>query len=529
MASAADNWVKKAEDQEISALVNDLSITKDNEPEPAAESPQKENVEKPSSPPAAEPTTVTPVETAAPAVLSSVATEILTLAATEEKPATSENGETASSTEDAEAFNPADASLLMKIIRKGLVESKLDLEVQRKDPSSPLYSVKTFEALHLKPELLQGVYAMGFNAPSKIQETALPTLLADPPQNMIAQSQSGTGKTAAFVLAMLSRVDPLKNYPQVICLSPTYELAIQTGEVAAKMAKFCPEIKLRYAVRGEEIAKGAKLTDHIIIGTPGKLMDWGIKFRAFDLKKIAVFVLDEADVMIATQGHQDQCIRIHKQLSSSCQMMFFSATYEREVMEFAEYIVPNPIVIRLAREQESLDNIKQYYVKCRNQDEKYQAISNIYGVITVGQAIIFCHTRKTAGWLSGKMSQDGHSVAVLSGDLTVEQRLAVLDRFRAGLEKVLITTNVLSRGIDVEQVTIVVNFDLPMDQQGRADCETYLHRIGRTGRFGKNGIAINLVDSDRSMMICRSIEKHFQKKIQLLDAENSDEIEKIGS
>ncbi|XP_019527968.2 DEAD-box helicase Dbp80 [Aedes albopictus] len=507
------DWIKKAEDQEISTLVNELSIDK-----------EKKEVE---SPVKKEPTTEGKVSNSSTAVPATAA--LSEPVAVKEEPAASENGETVSSAEDAEAFNPADASLLMKIIRKGLVESKLDLEVQRKDPSSPLFSVKTFEALHLKPELLQGVYAMGFNAPSKIQETALPTLLADPPQNMIAQSQSGTGKTAAFVLAMLSRVDPRKNYPQVICLSPTYELAIQTGEVAAKMAKFCPEIKLRYAVRGEEIAKGAKLTDHIIIGTPGKLLDWGIKFRAFDLKKITVFVLDEADVMIATQGHQDQCIRIHKQLSSQCQMMFFSATYEREVMEFAEYIVPNPIVIRLAREQESLDNIKQYYVKCRNQDEKYQAISNIYGVITVGQAIIFCHTRKTAGWLSGKMSQDGHSVAVLSGELTVEQRLAVLDRFRAGLEKVLITTNVLSRGIDVEQVTIVVNFDLPMDQNGRADCETYLHRIGRTGRFGKNGIAINLVDSDRSMAICRSIEAHFQKKIHLLDAENSDEIEKIGS
>lgn len=153
---------------------------------------------------------------------------------------------------------------------------------------------------------------MGFNAPSKIQELALPTLLAHPPQNMIAQSQSGTGKTACFVLAMLSRVDTTKNYPQVLCLSPVYELAIQTGEVAAKMAQFCPDIRLRFAVRGEEVERNSKLTDHIIIGTPGKVLDWGCKFKVFDLKKISVFVLDEADVMIATQGHQDQCIRIHK-------------------------------------------------------------------------------------------------------------------------------------------------------------------------------------------------------------------------
>jgi len=254
---------------------------------------------------------------------------------------------------DEKELEPAEKSLLQKVIRKGLVENKNDLEIQRKDPKSPLYSVKSFEALNLKPQLLKGVYGMGFNAPSKIQETALPTLLADPPQNMIAQSQSGTGKTAAFVLAMLSRVDVSKQYPQVLCLSPTYELALQTGEVASKMSQFAPEITIRYAVRGEEIPRGSKISDHIIIGTPGKVLDWSMKYRFFDLKKISVFVLDEADVMIATQGHQDQSIRIHKNLSSSCQMMLFSATYDLPVMNFAENIVADPVIIRLRREEES--------------------------------------------------------------------------------------------------------------------------------------------------------------------------------
>ncbi|EFA03913.1 DEAD-box helicase Dbp80 [Tribolium castaneum] len=423
----------------------------------------------------------------------------------------------------------AEASLLRKLMRNGLVESKTDIEIQRQNPNSPLYSVKTFEALNLNPNLLKGVYDMGFNAPSKIQETALPTLLANPPQNLIAQAQSGTGKTAAFVLAMLSRVDASLKYPQVLCLSPTYELAIQTGEVAAHMAKFCPEIEMKYAVRGEEVSRGSHLTEHIIIGTPGKVLDWALKFRVFDLKKLTVFVLDEADVMIATQGHQDQCIRIHKNLGPNCQMMFFSATYDQQIMEFAEMIVPDSITIRLKREEESLDNIQQYYVKCSGPQEKYNAVTNIYGTVGVGQAIIFCHTRRTASWLAEKMSKDGHAVAVLTGDLTVEQRINVLDRFRSGQEKVLITTNVLSRGIDVEQVTIVVNFDLPIDMQGKADCDTYLHRIGRTGRFGKQGIAINLVDSQEAMNICRDIEKHFNRKIHYLNADDSDEIEKIGA
>ncbi|XP_070852770.1 DEAD-box helicase Dbp80 isoform X2 [Drosophila suzukii] len=480
------DWAKKAEDQEVSKLVDQLNIE--------SGSPYSQNNKSSDS--------------------------------NLPDPNSGEDGEP-------DVADPAETSLLIKILGKGLVNTKLSLDIQQKNPNSPLHSIKTFEALHLKASLLKGIYAMGFNTPSKIQETALPTLLADPPQNMIAQSQSGTGKTAAFVLAMLSRVNIGLNHPQVLCLSPTYELAIQTGEVAARMGQFCPDIKLRFAVRGEEVDRSKKIEEHILIGTPGKLLDWGLKFRLFDMKKITVFVLDEADVMIATQGHHDQCIRIHK----------------------------------LMREEESLDNIKQYYVKCKNEDNKYNAIQNIYGCISIGQAIIFCHldqkqlalfshcmtrstrgrmvktsaygvsrcgfglseTRRTAAWLAAKMTSDGHSVAVLSGDLTVEQRLAVLDRFRSGLEKVLITTNVLSRGIDIEQVTIVVNFDLPVDVRGNADCETYLHRIGRTGRFGKSGIAINLITDEKSMKVCTDIEKHFKKKIEILNTDSADDIEKIGT
>ena len=214
--------------------------------------------------------------------------------------------------DNTEASSVAEKSLLQKVIRKSLVENRNDLEIQRKDPNCPLYSVKSFEALNLQPNLLKGVYAMGFNAPSKIQETALPTLLADPPQNMIAQSQSGTGKTAAFVLAMLSRVNTSLQHPQVscqhqsvqrekwavrgylemepflqvLCLSPTFELALQIGEVASKMSQFCPDLTIRFAVRGEEVARGSKISENIIIGTPGKVLDWSIKFKFFDLKRI---------------------------------------------------------------------------------------------------------------------------------------------------------------------------------------------------------------------------------------------------
>nr|XP_006812019.1 PREDICTED: ATP-dependent RNA helicase DDX19A-like [Saccoglossus kowalevskii] len=365
------------------------------------------------------------------------------------------------SDKDEPEISTADVSLIRKKLRDKLVNIKHEVEVLRKDPKSPLYFVKSFEELHLRPELLKGIYGMGFNWPSKIQETALPMLLADPPKNMIAQSQSGTGKTAAFVLAMLSRVDPTLRYPQAVCLAPTYELALQIGEVAEKMGKDIPDLYCRYAVRGERLARGQRISEQIIIGTPGTTLDWAIKYKFFDPSKVRVFVLDEADVMIATQGHQDQSIRIQ----SNTELFTFYFT--------------------------------------------------------------FLDTRRTVSWLAEQMSKEGHAVAILSGDLTVEQRVAVLNRFREGKEKVLITTNVTARGIDVEQVTLVVNFDVPVDVNGHADCETYLHRIGRTGRFGKSGIAINMVDGPRAMGIMKKIEEHFGRKISRLNADDIDEIEKL--
>ncbi|KAI8796260.1 ATP-dependent RNA helicase DDX19A [Biomphalaria glabrata] len=444
----------------------------------------------------------------------------------------SETSQPSESRDDAEEkdVSKSDISLLQKLLHSKLVQSKSDIEVLRKDPTSPLYSVKSFEALHLKPELLKGVYDMGFNAPSKIQETALPTLLADPPTNMIAQSQSGTGKTAAFVLTMLSRVDVSKNYPQCLCLAPTYELALQIGEVTKEMSKFMSGLRIVHAVRGERVSRGDKLDCHILIGTPGTTQDWATRFGAFDLKKIKVFVLDEADVMISLQGHQDQSYRLQKGLSPNCQMLLFSATYDESVMAFAEKIIPNdPVIIKLRREEESLDNIKQYYIECSSQEEKFEALSNIYGAISIGQSMIFCATRRTASTLAERMTKDGHAVGLLSGELPIEMRADIIKRFRDGKEKVLITTNVSARGIDVEQVTVVVNFDLPVTPDNKPDCETYLHRIGRTGRFGKNGIAINFVDGQRSMTTMRYIEKHFGRTISKLDAGDLDAIEKISS
>ncbi|VTJ90944.1 Hypothetical predicted protein, partial [Marmota monax] len=188
-----------------------------------------------------------------------------------------------------------------------------------------------------------------------------------------------------------------------------------------------------------------------------------------------------------------------------------------------------PNIIKLKHEEETLDTIKQYYILCNNRNEKFQALCNLHGAITIAQAMIFCHTRKIASWLAAELSKDGHQVALLSGEMMVEQRAAMIERFREGKEKVLVTTNVCAHGIDVEQVSVIINFDFSVDKDGNLDNQTYLHWIGRTGRFGKRGLAVSMVDRKCSMSVLNRIQEHFNRKIGRLNTDDLDEIEKIAN
>lgn len=433
-----------------------------------------------------------------------------------------------------QATDLAEESLLSKILAQKLheVSTTAKLEVQQRDPTSPLFSAKNWSDLTLSEELNRGLRDMGFLKPSRIQETALPILLRNPPENMIAQSQSGTGKTAAFSLTVLSRIDINIKEPQALILSPTYELALQTGLVVDKMGQYLQlDERIAYAVKGNRITRGTKITQPIIIGTPGSVGDWMTRHRAFDPKKIKILVLDEADIMIATQGHKDQTIKIKRSLDQNiCQSLLFSATYDDRILKFAKSIIKNPNILTLRREDETLDNIKQYFVKAENDDRKLHALFNIYAILGAGQAVVFCKKKITAKQVAIAMNAQGFAVALLSGDLTVEERAMCIRRFQQGLEKVLVSTNVTARGIDVEQVTMVVNFDMPdhlNENTGRieADCETYLHRIGRTGRFGKQGIAINMIASDNDKRILRRVEEHFGVRVQPLDPHDVDDMD----
>lgn len=437
----------------------------------------------------------------------------------------------------------ADESLLNKMLNDKLKYlNNVSLDVQQKDPSSPLFAAKSFTDLPLSEELKKALRDMRYERPSKIQETALPLMLSAPYDNMIAQSQSGTGKTAAFSLTVLSRLNLKNRYPQALILAPTYELALQIGLTVQRMGQFMLESAglqqndlIAYATRGNDPMKGTQIPNPVIIGTPGTVLKWAKMLRSFDTKKIEIVVFDEADVMIAKAGHKDETIKIKRMLGNKdLQSLLFSATYEENVLKFAKSIIKEANIITLRREEETIDNIRQFYVATPNDSAKISALRNIYGVIGAGQAVIFCKRRDTARQLAHTLHNHGHSCAVLSGELDISQRATVIRDFRSGKQKVLISTNVVARGIDVEQVTFVVNYDLPDkkdEDTGRleADPETYLHRIGRTGRFGKTGIAVNFLANQKDNQMMRAIQQHFGKPIDSLDATDMDEMEeKLG-
>ncbi|KAF8312440.1 DEAD-domain-containing protein [Clavulina sp. PMI_390] len=399
---------------------------------------------------------------------------------------------------------------------------QVTLADQQADPNSPLYSVQTFDQLGLDPNLLKGVYAMGFKKPSKIQERALPLLLQNPPRNMIGQSQSGTGKTAAFTLAMLSRVNFELDAVQALCIAPSRELARQIMAVVIDMGKYTP-VTTSYAIK-DSVAPGTIVRSHIVVGTPGTITDL-LRKKSIDAKNIKIFVVDEADNMLDQQGLGEQTMRVKNLLPRSCQVVLFSATFPDNVRKFANNFAPQANEIRLKQEELSVEGIKQFYMDCKDVNHKYDVLVELYSLLTIGQSIIFCKEKQSADIIAQRMQAQGHKVVVLHGSKDPAERDQIIDNFRKGNDKVLITTNVIARGIDILQVNMVVNYDLPLTVDRRPDPETYLHRIGRTGRFGRRGISINFVHDKQSWKDNNEIEQALGRTIVRVKTDDFDEME----
>ncbi|KAI0108197.1 DEAD-domain-containing protein [Daldinia grandis] len=411
-----------------------------------------------------------------------------------------------------------------------LQESSYDVEVQlsdlQKDTENPLGSAHTFEELGLPAEVLKGLSAMRFQKPSKVQEKALPLMLADPPQNMIAQSQSGTGKTAAFVTTVLSRVDHTKpSQPQALLLAPSRELARQIQMVIGHIGQFIPNLAIAAAIP-RAIPHNERVDKSIVVGTPGTVMDL-IRRRQFDVSQLRLLVIDEADNMLDQQGLGDQCTRVKKMLPQSIQILLFSATFPDKVLKYAMTFAPNANMIKLKVQELTVKGISQMYMDCPSESDKYDILCKLYGLMNIGSSIIFVKTRDSATQIQQKMASDGHKVSVLHSAYEGSERDALLEEFRTGKSKVLITTNVLSRGIDVSTVSMVINYDIPMKGVGDSmhDTETYLHRIGRTGRFGRVGVSITFISDKKSFDALNAIAQDLEIDLIALKPDDWDETE----
>ncbi|XVF07782.1 hypothetical protein REPUB_Repub06bG0169400 [Reevesia pubescens] len=390
---------------------------------------------------------------------------------------------------------------------------------------TPYTSASTFEELNLSPELLKGLYVeMKFEKPSKIQAISLPMILTPPYKDLIAQAHNGSGKTTCFTLGMLSRVDPNLKAPQALCICPTRELAIQNVEVLRKMGKYTG-ITSECAIpmdKSNQIPLNHRppVTAHVVIGTTGTIKRW-MSAKKLGLSYVKILVFDEADNMLADGGFKDDSLRIMRdiqRMSPDCQVLLFSATFNETVKNFVSKIVKrdhNQLFIK--KEELSLESVKQYKVNVPDELAKVMVVKERIFELgeRVGQTIIFVRTRRGAGVLHKSLVDLGYDVTTIQGALEQEDRDKIVKEFKDGLTQVLISTDLLARGFDQQQVNLVINYDLPVkyNDYTEPEYEVYLHRIGRAGRFGRKGAIFNLICGDMDEMIMSKIENHFGIKI----------------
>lgn len=363
----------------------------------------------------------------------------------------------------------------------------------------------TFEAMALKSELLKGIYAYGFEAPLAIQSRAIAQIIAG--RDTIAQAQSGTGKTATFSIGMLQVIEPKAKQCQALVLSPTRELAAQIHSVIENLGSYM-QIQAHACTGGKQVGADTKALargPHIVSGTPGRVLDV-MKRRNLSPRAVKMLVLDEADELM-TKGFKEQIYDIYRQLPATVQVVVVSATLPREVLEMTGKFTKDPVKILVKQEHVSLEGISQYRVQCEQEQWKFDTLCDLYDSLTITQAVIFCNTKSKVTWLADQLRRANFAVVAMHGDMKQDERDAIMSDFRRGASRVLISTDVWARGIDVQQVSLVINYDLPLDK------ENYIHRIGRSGRFGRKGVAINLLTLDDEAEL-RALEKHYKIKIR---------------
>ncbi len=367
---------------------------------------------------------------------------------------------------------------------------------------------ETFDEMGLNDDLTRGIYSYGFENPSKIQQLAIVPMSKH--TDILAQSQSGTGKTGAFTIGSLSVVDTSIKAPQVLVICPTRELAQQTERVARALGSYMG-LKVLSATGGNQLRSdisSLKAGAQFIVGTPGRIFDL-IRRGDLTVEHIKYVILDEADQMLEDLFAEQIKAILDNKFPSSTRLALFSATMPTNVLEVAENYLNNPVRILLPPDEVTLDGIKQYFVNLEREDWKLPVLLDLYQQIAVNQALIYVNKRQKAEWLAKQLAAQGFTLEYIHGEMEVGERKKRMEDFRSGQVRVLISTDLLARGIDVQQVSLVVNYELPVQR------ENYVHRIGRSGRYGKKGVAINLVYGDEVNTL-KEIEKHYSTHIHEL-------------
>eukprot|EP01098_Paradermamoeba_levis_P005036 TRINITY_DN2136_c0_g1_i1.p1 TRINITY_DN2136_c0_g1~~TRINITY_DN2136_c0_g1_i1.p1 ORF type:complete len:408 (-),score=135.69 TRINITY_DN2136_c0_g1_i1:108-1331(-) len=373
--------------------------------------------------------------------------------------------------------------------------------------------VDNFDNMNLREDLLRGIYAYGFERPSAIQQRAIMPLVKK--HDIIAQAQSGTGKTATFTIGILQQLDFSLNECQALLLAPTRELAQQIQKVVLALGDYL-NVRCHSCIGGTRVRDDiAKLQTgvHVVVGTPGRVYDMLCR-QVLKPNFIKIFILDEADEMLS-RGFKDQIHDIFTTLPSSVQVGLFSATMPPDALEITQKFMNNPIQILVKRDELTLEGIKQFYISVEKEEWKLDTLCDLYDTLNITQAVIFCNTRRKVDWLTDKMRSRDFTVSSTHGDISMKERDLILNEFRTGSSRVLITTDLLARGIDVQQVSLVINYDLPRN------LENYIHRIGRSGRFGRKGVAINFVTAD-DVRALRELEQFYNTQIEEMPAHVAD-------
>ena len=393
------------------------------------------------------------------------------------------------------------------------VERKLEPNpiTQEEETNDSLEEIHAWDNLEISSELLRGIYAMGFEKPSPIQRKAIKPLIDG--KDIIAQAQSGTGKTATFTIGALSHVKVEENTTQILILSPTRELSIQTASVATLLGSVMNGLRVKTLIGGSSIDEDARVLKnnppHVITGCPGRVFDM-MRRNHIDSNSIKMVILDEADEMLST-GFKDQIYNILQNLRNDIQVALFSATLPEYIHSITSKFMRNPVNIYVKVEQLTLEGISQFYVAVENDLQKYDTLKDLYSVISVSQCIIYCNSVKRVSDLYDAMMEDGFPVCRIHSNMERVDRDQAFNDFKVGRFRVLISSNVTSRGIDIQQVSVVINFDIPK-------CvHTYLHRIGRSGRWGRKGVGINFI-TRRDVAKLKETEAYYSCEIRELPA-----------